>query len=197
MTEVIPQENSNDIISNITYEESNPVYKMIKQKFTDKLKQKYDCKDYDAIVNYVFDFVFKRKFEKSKCIEKLDPYFHHNATEILNYLWQITKDAEKEQNSENSHQNNNYKKGGKNYNTDRYRNYKQQKYQKGKRERSRSDSRRKGEKNYDNYDNYKNYPMQPKGFYPPKRFPTPMMGMGMAPGYPPRFFQPPMTHFNR
>ena len=35
--------------------------------------------------------------------------------------------------------------------------------------------------------------MQPKGFYPPKRFNgPPMMGMGMGAGYPPYFQAPQM-----
>ena len=142
------------------------------------------------IVNYVFDFVFKKKLDKAKCIEKLDPYFNNKAADILNYLWKITKDAEIEQKKESSYQNYNYKKGGKPY-SEKYKNYKQ-KYHKGKRdrERSRSDSRGRGE---NMYENYQNFPMQPKGFYPPKRFNgPPMMGLGVAPGYPPYFQAPQM-----
>ena len=97
MTEANLVETSNDIISQINYEETNPVYQRIKKEFTDKLKDKYECTDYDVIVNYVFDFVFKKKLDKAKCIEKLDPYFNNKAADILNYLWKITKEFEIEQ----------------------------------------------------------------------------------------------------
>jgi len=192
MTEAIAQDNSNDIISPITYEDSNPVYQRIKKEFTNRLKDKYECQDYDVIVNYVFDFVFKKKLDKSKCIEKLDPYFNYKAADILNFLWKITKEAENEQKKEMSYLNFNYKKGGKQYG-DKYKNFKQ-KYNKGKRERerSRSDSRGRGENMYENYQNFP-MQMQPKGFYPPKRsYGPPMMGMGMGAGYPPYFQAPQM-----
>ena len=190
MTEAIILENQNDIISQENYDDSNQVYQQVKKQFTNRLKEKYECQDYDVIVNYVFDFVFKKKLDKAKCIEKLDPYFNNKAADILNYLWKITKDAEIEQKKESSYQNYNYKKGGKPY-SEKYKNYKQ-KYHKGKRdrERSRSDSRGRGE---NMYENYQNFPMQPKGFYPPKRFNgPPMMGLGVAPGYPPYFQAPQM-----
>ena len=189
MTETIPQENPNDVITTENYQEDNPLYQRLKKEFTNKLKEKYDCQDYNVIVNYVFDLVFKKKFEKSKSIEKLDPYFNNKAADIMNYLWKITKEAEAAQKAESMHQNYNYKKGGKPYDN-RYKNYKQ-KYHKGKRERSRRDSREHGEKMYEKYENYQNYPMQTKGYFPPKRFSgPPMMGMGAA--YPPYFQQPQM-----
>ena len=185
MTEANIVENSNDIISQINYEETNPVYQRIKKEFTDKLKDKYECTDYDVIVNYVFDFVFKKKLDKAKCIEKLDPYFNNKAADIVNYLWKITKEFEEDERAENMRQNYNYRKGGKPYN-DKYRSLKQR-FNKGKRERSRSrsDSRNRDEKN----SKYENYPMQPKGYYPPKRYMANPI-MGMRGGFPP-YYQPP------
>ena len=121
MTEAIPQENPNDVITTENYQEDNPLYQRLKKEFTNKLKEKYDCQDYNVIVNYVFDLVFKKKFEKSKSIEKLDPYFNNKAADIMNYLWKITKEAEAAQKAEALRQNYNYKKGGKPYN----KNYKQ------------------------------------------------------------------------
>ena len=187
--DIISQENPNDVITTENYQEDNPLYQRLKKEFTNKLKEKYDCQDYNVIVNYVFDLVFKKKFEKSKSIEKLDPYFNNKAADIMNYLWKITKEAEAAQKAEALRQNYNYKKGGKPYN----KNYKQ-KYYKGKRERSRSDSRERGG---NMYENNQNMPMQPKGYYPPKRFNGPPM-MGMGAGYPP-FFQAPqmMANFMR
>ena len=98
----------------------------------------------------------------------------------MNYLWKITKEAEED---ERMHQNYNYRKGGKPYN-DKYKSQKQR-FNRGKRERSRSDSRNRDERNQ----KYENYQMQPKGYYPPKRYMQPQM-MGMRGGFPP-YYQPP------
>ncbi len=183
MTEYNTQDNSNDIITKANYEENNPVYQRIRKEFMDRLKDKYECQDYDVIVNYVFDLVFKKKNPKSQSIEKLDPYFNNKATDIVNYLWKITKEAEEDEQAERMRQNYNYKRGGKPY-SDKYKNQKQR-FNKGKRERSRSDSRNREEKN----SKYDNYQMQPKGYYPPKRFMPPQM-MGIRGGFPP-YYQPP------
>ena len=193
MTESISQENSNDKISSKNYKEDSPVYQIIKRKFTKKLQDKYSCENYDAVTNYVFDYVFNKKMDKSKCIEELNPYFNGKASEVIDYLWTMTREEEeKAQNSEKNFKNYNYKKGGKNYD-DKYKN--RQKYPKNRRERSRSDSREKGE---NMYENYQNFPMQPKGFYPPKRFTPPMMGMGMGmgTGFSP-YFQSPIPNYMR
>ena len=180
MTEANSQENNNDIITSINYDEKNSVYQRIRKEFMDKLKDKYDCQDYDVIVNYVFDLVFKKKFDKAQSIEKLNPYFNNKAADIVNYLWNIAKEAEED---ERLHQNYNYRKGGKPYN-DKYKNQKQR-FNRGKRERSRSDSRNRDERNQ----KYENYQMQPKGYYPPKRYMQPQM-MGMRGGFP-AYYQPP------
>ena len=86
-----------------------------------KLKDKYDCQDYDVIVNYVFDLVFKKKFDKAQNIEKLNHYFNNKVADIVNYLWNIAKEAEED---EHMHQNYNYRKGGNPYN-DKYKNQRQ------------------------------------------------------------------------
>ena len=186
MTETIPEDTPKDIITNVNYEEDNPVYLRIRKEFLARLKDKYDCQDYNAIVTYIFDLVFKKKVDKAKSIEKLDPYFNNKAADIVNFLWEKTKEIEEEERAENMHQNYNYKKGGKPYN-DKYKGQKQR-FNKGKRDRSRSDSRNRDEKNQ-KYENYQNFPMQPKGYYPPKRVLGYSM-MGMRGGFPP-YYQPP------
>ena len=185
MTEAIPEDTPKDIISNVNYEEDDQVYLRIRKELLNRLKDRYDCSDYNAIVNYIFDLVFKKKTDKTKSIEKLDPYFNNKAADIVNFLWEKTKEIEEEERAENMYQNYNYKKGGKPYN-DKYKGQKQR--FKGKRERSRSDSRNRDEKNQ-KYENYQNFPVQPKGYYPPKR----VLGynmMGMRGGFPP-YYQPP------
>lgn len=58
---------TDEIISTVNYDDSNPVYQKIKMEFTNKLKEKYQCEDYNSIVNFVFDYVFKKKSTKSEC----------------------------------------------------------------------------------------------------------------------------------
>lgn len=194
------KEVSKDIISNMEYDEQNPIFQKIKKEFTNKLKDKYQCEDYESIVNYVFDYVFKKKVEKSKCIESLNSLFNNKASGMIEYLWKITKEAENEHenefNLEEKNHNYNYRKGGKQWG-DKYkakgRNTfdNRQKYHKNKqRDRSRSYSKERNDK-YE-YENYQNYPMQQKGFYPPKgRFGGPMMAMGGGyPYYPPQMIAP-------
>ena len=123
MTEYNTQDNSKDIITSENYEENNSVYQRIRKEFMDKLKDKYDCQDYDVIVNYVFDLVFKKKYPKSQSIDKLDPYFNNKAADIVNYLWKITKEAEEDEQAERMRQNYNYKRGGKPYNDFKYLNF--------------------------------------------------------------------------
>ena len=199
------KEDSRDIITTMEYEESSPVFQKIKKEFTNKLKDKYQCEDYDSIVNYVFDYVFKKKFEKSKCIENLNSLFNNKASGMVDYLWTITKEAENEHENEahledkNSY--NNYKRGGKPW-ADKYKSRgrntydNRQKFHKNKRERSRDRSRSYSKDRSENkfeYNNYQNYPIQQKGFYAPKgRFGGPMMpiGGGYPPYYPPQMMPP-------
>jgi len=195
------KEEFKDIISDVYYKDSNPIYQKIKEEFTNKLKEKYQCEDYDTIVDYVFDHAFKKKVEKSKCIETMNSIFNNNASPIIDYLWKITKDAENEQENnnispeeENRYYNN--KKGGKPF-LEKYKGKGRNIYDKRqafnkKRERSRSYSKERMENKYE-YENYQNFPMQQKGFYPPKRgFGGPMMPMGGAypPYYPPQMMPP-------
>ena len=141
---------TDDIISTINYKESNPIYQKIKNKFTQKLKDKYQCEDYDSIVDYVFQCVFKNKLRKLECIQKMNKIFNNKAEYMMNYLWKITKEAENRQGESDSESDDSNK------------------YYKRKRDRSRSYDRKP--KNKFDLDNYHNYPppMIPKGFYPPK-----------------------------
>jgi hypothetical protein len=206
MTDTIKEE-SNDKITEMDYNESSPIFQKIKKDFVNKLQEKYQCKDYDSIVNYVFEYVFKKKLDKSKCIETLNPIFNNKANGMVDYLWKITKDAEnekeKEPNVEEKNVYNNYKRGGKQWG-DKYKTKSRntfdnrQKFKKNKqrdrsRDRSRGERSRERSRSYSkdrsDYDKNQNYPMQQKGFYPPKgRFPGPMMpvGAGYPPYYPPQ-----------
>ena len=167
-----------DIITNCDYNESDPIYKKIRKEFINKLKEKYQCEDYDTIANYVFDYAFKQKATKSECIQKMDSLFNNKADIMIDYLWKITHEAENEDSDTDS-----YKRDS--------RKTKQNKYFRNKRDRSRSYSKERPSSKFD-FDNYNNYPsMMPKGFYPPPkgRFGGGMMPMGS--GYP-SYIMPPI-----
>lgn len=215
------KDDSRDIITTVNYDEENPVYQKIKKKFTNKLKDKFECEDYEGIVKYVFDYVFQKRSTKQSCIENLNSIFNDKAAEIMDFLWKTTREAEKEQKELNESDEDSQERfggrGGFNKrsnprndrgprnlrNSDKGRSMsdrvrkgsKDNKfYSKNKRERSRSGSRSRDNK-YD-YDAYPNYPPQPKGFYPPKgRFNRPMMQVSAPypPYYPPSMMNPYMN----
>ena len=209
------KEETKDPICTIDYDESNPIFQKIRKEFINKLKEKYQCDDYDSIVDYVFDYVFKQKLEKSKCIEILNKLFNNKASGIMDYLWKMMKNVQNEQENESNPEEKNYynvyKKGGKQWgekykskgrNTfDNRKNlYKNRKRDRSKESRERSRSYSKERKEYQNYENYQNYPMQQKGFYPPKgRYGGPMMpiGGGYPPYYPPQMMPVYMNRFKK
>ena len=179
-----------DIISYKNYDETDQVYQKIKREFTNKLKQKYECEDYDAIINYIFNYVFKNKATKQQCINKFGSIFNNKSDKMVNYLWKITKDAE--YSIEKSDSDSDYSS---NYKAKKRKDIRKSRLSRYQRDSSRSYSReRSRERPVNKFDfaNYPNYPkMVPKGFYPPKgRFRGPMMPMGGA--YPPYFIPPPI-----
>ena len=150
------------IISKNNYDKTHPVYIKIKKELTNKLKSRYNCDDFDKIVDYIMDLVFEKKATKSECINNLNSLFNGKANVMMDFLWDLTKDIE------NSSE------------RDYYNRKSSHKY----RERSRSYSNERNErtKNKFNYPNYHNN-MMVQGFYPPKiRYGPPMMPMNM--GYP-------------
>ena len=189
-----------DIITQANYVETDLIYQKIKKDFIGKLKEKYQCDDYDSLVKYVFDLVFIKKHSKPKCIEEVNSIFNNKADVMINYLWQITKKYEKESELHESDEDNqqdsedyrksSHRRGGKNI---RGRDIKRLrgkgKYFKNyKKERSRSASR---EINKYDYDGYQKFPTKQKGFYPPNgrfRGMMPMRG-GYPAYYPPVYIQ--------
>ena len=153
---------SDDIISTVNYKESNPIYQKIKKLFIEKLKDKYQCDDYDSIADFVFQHAFKKKLKKSDCVQKMDFIFNNKSELMIDYLWEITRKVENPQEesySDSDNTNNYIKESRKN---DSKKNYKR------KRERSRSYSRERTRNTFD-FENFSNYPpIIPKGFYPPK-----------------------------
>lgn len=199
-------ETTEDIITTLPYEESNPIFQKIKKDFASKLKEKYQCEDYESIIAYVFDFVFVKKNSKKQCIEQMNVVFNNKADGVINYLWEITKKYENEKSNESNEENqqdeeyqkgNNFsRRGGKNARgrdmkkrgkPDRFNKY----YKNYKNERSRSGSHERSNK-YD-YDEYQPYPPQQKGYYPPNPRFGPMMPpmRGGYPAYYPPQMMPP------
>ena len=124
-----------DIISKNDYDTSHPVYIKIRKDFSKKLKSKYNCADFDKIIDYIMDFVFHKKATKSECISNMNSLFKGKAEEMIDYLWKITRHIE------NSSSDSDYsEKSGEN------------KYNRNIRERSRSHSyERKNKFNYNKY----------------------------------------------
>ena len=140
----------NEIISQNEYDKSHPVYIKIRKEFAKKLKSKYNCDDFDKIVDYVMNFVFEKTATKSECISNMNSLFNGKADVMIDYLWKITKDIESTNDSDYSE-----KRRGKKFNRNR-----------NIRERSRSHSYGRGNKfNYNNLNNYQANMIQ-RGFYP-------------------------------
>ena len=145
----------NEIISKNDYDKSHPVYIKIKKEFAKKLKSKYNCEDFDKIVDYVMVFVFEKKATKAEWISNMKSLFNSKAEIMMDYLWDLTKDIENSNDSDYYNRKSSHKH----------------------RERSRSYSNER--KNKFNYPKYQNN-MMVRGFYPPKiRYGPPMMPMNM------------------
>ena len=185
MTERSEVENK-EIICSVEYDKDAPFYKRIEEEFTNKLKEKYDCEDYNTVITYIFDLVFKKKLLREEIIKKLNNIFKKNPEYIYDCLWKITLETEKEfEKAKDDRTNyNNFKKGGK-FMKNKFRNNydNRAKPLKGnRRERSRSLSNEGRGKKYE----YQNYPVPQKGFYPPKG----RYGGPMYPYYPPQILPP-------
>ena len=161
----------NEPITKYEYDKTHPVYNKVKKEFSKQLKKKYNCDDFDKIVDYIMEFVFEKKATKADCIENLNSVFNGKADVMMDYLWKLTKDVE---NNDYDNERNN-------------RNLKRNKY-KNNRSRSRSySSDRSGNKF--NQNRFKPN-IIPRGFYPPKmKYGPPMMPMGVA--YPPQQYMIP------
>ena len=158
--------NENEVISKREYDKSHPVYLKIRKEFAKKLKAKYNCEDFDKIVDYIMDFVFEKKATKAECISNMNSLFNGKADVMMDYLWNLTKDIENSSESD--------------YN--RRKSWKSSK----NRDRSRSYSNERT-KNKFNYSKYQSN-MIPRGFYPPKM----RYGASMMPYAPnmPRYMVP-------
>ena len=152
----------NEIISTHEYDKYHPVYIKIKKEFAKRLKAKYNCEDFDKIIDYVMDFAFRKKATKSECISNMNSLFNGKADVMMDYLWKITKDIENSSNDSDYSENR-----GKKFN--KYRNIRE-------RSRSRSYERSKNKSNISKYQAN----MVQRGFYPPKmRYGAQMMPMTM------------------
>ena len=154
----------NEVISANEYDKTHPVYIKIRKEFAKKLKSKYNCDDFDKIIDYVMDFVFEKKATKAECISNMNSLFNRKADIMMDFLWKLVKDIE------NSSNDSDYSEKRRNKKFNKIRNL---------RERSRSHSYERN-KNKFNFSKFQPNMIQ-RGFYPPKmRFGTPMMPMNMA-----------------
>ena len=172
----------NEIISSINYNEKDPIYNKIKEEFKKKLIQKYQCENYDIIVDYIFDYSFKKKLPKHEIIKKMNPIFNNKADFMIDYLWEITKKVEEDFSEESISESDSdsdysdYKRRTNALN----KSIKMKRTKLNKRERSRENSRERIKNKFDLY-NYSNYP--PKGKYD-------LSEMHMRRAYPPYIIPP-------
>lgn len=153
----------NEAISTRDYDKTHPVYLKIKKEFTRKLKLKYDCEDFDKIIDYVMDFVFTKKATKAECISNMNQLFGGKADVMIDYLWKLTKKIENSSDDDDYQERRSGRKKNKYY---------------GERDRSRSYSHEKNK--FNKYSKYQANMVQ-RGFYPPKmRYGAPMMPMNMT-----------------
>ena len=118
---------SSDTISSVIYNEKDPIFLKIREKFKEKLTTLFSCEDYDQIIKYIFDGVFKDKTPKKKCIVDFEPIFKDKTNQLMGFLWDLVektvnesknKTEEQEENEYNSksisrkiNRNGNFQKG--------------------------------------------------------------------------------------
>ena len=90
-----------DTISTINYNENDKIFLKIREKFKEKLKKLFICEDYDQIIKYVFEDVFKDKTPKEKCKADFEPIFHDKTNSIVDFLWDIVDESVNESKNEN------------------------------------------------------------------------------------------------
>jgi hypothetical protein len=93
-----------DTISTINYNENDKIFLKIREKFKEKLKKLFICDDYDQIIKYVFEVVFKDKTPKEKCIADFEQIFHDKTNLIVDFLWELVDESVNESKNENKNE---------------------------------------------------------------------------------------------
>jgi hypothetical protein len=162
---------NNDVITSIDYNESDEKFIKIRQMFKDELKRHFsvDGDNYDEIIKYIFEGVFKNKTNKQTCIKDFESIFKNKTEEIINKLWKfvdvVVNEKKRDLIDDLSYQKKDYKKR---YGYNKGKNFSRNVLNRKRNERSRS---REGDADYYGYQNPRgNYPpMMPiQGFYPPR-----------------------------
>ena len=95
---------SSDPISSVIYDEKNPTFLKIREKFKEKLTTLFSCEDYDQIIKYIFDGVFKDKTPKKKCIVDFEPIFKDKTNQLMGFLWDLVEKTVNESNNKTEEQ---------------------------------------------------------------------------------------------
>ena len=82
---------SSDAITSVIYDEKDPIFLKIREKFKEKLTTLFSCEDYDQIIKYIFDGVFKDKTPKKKCIVDFEPIFKDKTNQLMGFLWDLAE----------------------------------------------------------------------------------------------------------
>ena len=85
-----------EIIMLNTYNERDPRFIKIRDEFYQELKKNFACDNYDEIIKYVFEEVFKNKLQKSACITEFESLFSEKTEELVNLLFKLAEQHLKE-----------------------------------------------------------------------------------------------------
>jgi hypothetical protein len=166
---------NNDVITSIDYNESDEKFIKIRQLFKDELKRHFsvDGDNYDEIIKYIFEGVFKNKTNKQTCIKDFESIFKNKTEEIINKLWKFVDDVVNEKKrdliDDLTYQKKEYKK--RNYGHYNKGNKFSRNNVNNRKRNERSRSRDGEDPDYYRFQNPRgNYPpMMPiQGFYPPR-----------------------------
>ncbi len=114
---------SSDPISSVIYDEKNPTFLKIREKFKEKLTTLFSCEDYDQIIKYIFDGVFKDKTPKKKCIVDFEPIFKDKTIQLMGFLWDLVEKTVNESKNNTEDQEDNHNENSISRNQNRNGNY--------------------------------------------------------------------------
>lgn len=88
-----------DVIKTTQYDERDPKFIKIREEFSQELKKNFSCDNYEEIIKYVFEEVFKNKLQKSVCIAEFETLFAEKTEELVNMLFRLAEQNLKETDS--------------------------------------------------------------------------------------------------
>merc|ERR1711976_592596 len=81
---------STNVFTNIKIDENDPKFGKLKDTFKEEIKKRFNCEDYEPIVNYVFNYVFESQNTKENSVKEMREIFNEKTEEIIDLLWTMT-----------------------------------------------------------------------------------------------------------